>query len=183
MRCRRCRCACWTPRPAPGQQWSAARRRARSCPSRVAVIRCAAVASSATCKCCRAAGHDTTWLQGCLVAASCLCGSACLVLWLACSPKHACPHSPQGCLVGSKLFVFGGEDVMRRPLGELLVLDLATWRWSRPETSGASGAAMHLSWVVVLHRGTAGQAAGAAPGHLAVEPPRDQRCACFAAPC
>ena len=39
--------------------------------------------------------------------------------------------------MGSKLFVFGGEDVVRRPLGELLVLDLATWRWSRPETSGA----------------------------------------------
>lgn len=45
--------------------------------------------------------------------------------------------SLQGLLVGSRLFVFGGEDVMRRPLGELLVLDLATWRWSRPETSGA----------------------------------------------
>jgi hypothetical protein len=42
----------------------------------------------------------------------------------------------QGCLVGSRLFIFGGEDAMRRPLGELLVLDLATWQWSRPETSG-----------------------------------------------
>ena len=38
--------------------------------------------------------------------------------------------------MGSKLFIFGGEDMMRRPLGELLVLDLATWQWSRPEASG-----------------------------------------------
>ncbi|PRW20510.1 acyl- -binding domain-containing 4 [Chlorella sorokiniana] len=51
-------------------------------------------------------------------------------------PKPRGGHS--GVLVGSRLFVFGGEDVMRRPLGELLVLDLATWRWSRPETSGTA---------------------------------------------
>ncbi|KAI7839120.1 hypothetical protein COHA_007124 [Chlorella ohadii] len=51
-------------------------------------------------------------------------------------PKPRGGHS--GLLVGSRLFVFGGEDVMRRPLGELLVLDLATWRWSRPETSGTA---------------------------------------------
>lgn len=49
-------------------------------------------------------------------------------------PRPRGGHS--GCLVGSRLYLFGGEDVMRRPLGELLVLDLATWQWSRPETSG-----------------------------------------------
>ncbi|PSC67948.1 acyl-binding domain-containing 4-like isoform X1 isoform A [Micractinium conductrix] len=49
-------------------------------------------------------------------------------------PRPRGGHS--GVLVGSKLFIFGGEDMMRRPLGELLVLDLATWQWSRPEASG-----------------------------------------------
>ncbi len=63
-----------------------------------------------------------------------------------CVPKTflALSASLQGLLVGSRLFVFGGEDVMRRPLGELLVLDLATWRWSRPETSGAL-------WICIEH--------------------------------
>ncbi|KAL4424739.1 hypothetical protein ABPG77_000082 [Micractinium sp. CCAP 211/92] len=49
-------------------------------------------------------------------------------------PRPRGGHS--GCLLGSKLFIFGGEDVMRRPLGELLVLDLETMQWSRPETQG-----------------------------------------------
>ena len=38
--------------------------------------------------------------------------------------------------MGSRLFIFGGEDVLRRPLGELLVLDLNTMTWSKPETQG-----------------------------------------------
>ncbi|KAL4422567.1 hypothetical protein ABPG75_008764 [Micractinium tetrahymenae] len=49
-------------------------------------------------------------------------------------PRPRGGHS--GCLVGSKLFIFGGEDVLRRPLGELLVLNLETMQWSRPETHG-----------------------------------------------
>ena len=51
------------------------------------------------------------------------------------APLAGCPL--QGVMVGSRLFVFGGEDVLRRPLGELLVLDMQTMQWSRPETTGA----------------------------------------------
>ena len=39
-------------------------------------------------------------------------------------------------LVGSKLYVFGGEDVMRRPLGDLWALDLESWSWLAPEAGG-----------------------------------------------
>jgi hypothetical protein len=72
---------------------------------------------------------------------TCVCRFACSLT--ACLPDLYPLHLPlsfpglQGCLIGSRLFIFGGEDAMRRPLGELLVLDLATWQWSRPETSGA----------------------------------------------
>lgn len=45
----------------------------------------------------------------------------------------------QGVLRGSHLFLFGGEDVMRRPLGQLLQLDLDTLQWSAPDTSGVRG--------------------------------------------
>jgi hypothetical protein len=35
----------------------------------------------------------------------------------------------QACLVGRSLYVFGGEDVQRRPLGDVGVLDLDTMNW------------------------------------------------------
>jgi hypothetical protein len=42
----------------------------------------------------------------------------------------------QGVLRGSRLYLFGGEDGMRRPLAQLLCLDLAAMTWSAPETTG-----------------------------------------------
>jgi hypothetical protein len=35
----------------------------------------------------------------------------------------------QACLVGRLLYVFGGEDVQRRPLADVSVLDLDTLTW------------------------------------------------------
>ncbi|KAI3430306.1 hypothetical protein D9Q98_004902 [Chlorella vulgaris] len=49
-------------------------------------------------------------------------------------PRPRGGHS--GVLLGSKLYIFGGEDVLRRPLAELVCLDLDTMQWSVPETAG-----------------------------------------------
>ena len=40
--------------------------------------------------------------------------------------------------VGSKVYVFGGEDAKRKPLDELWTLDASTMEWDKPETSGLS---------------------------------------------
>lgn len=128
-----CQCGCWTPLRAHGPQCSAARLRERSCPSRAAAIRCALDG-------CRAGAVALPWrlLPCCCLPAArrCLHGRCTASL-----PRHVCARrlALQGVLVGSRLFLFGGEDVMRRPLGELLVLDLQTWHWSRPESSGERG--------------------------------------------
>ena len=45
----------------------------------------------------------------------------------------------QATLVGSRVFVFGGEDARRRSLGDLLVLDLQSMEWSSPKTTGVCG--------------------------------------------
>ena len=42
----------------------------------------------------------------------------------------------QGTLVGSKVYLFGGEDTARRPQGDLFVLDLADMEWQSPEATG-----------------------------------------------
>jgi len=42
----------------------------------------------------------------------------------------------QGTLVGSKVYLFGGEDAARRPQGDLFVLDLADMEWQSPEVTG-----------------------------------------------
>lgn len=42
----------------------------------------------------------------------------------------------QGTLVGNKVYLFGGEDVARRPQGDLFVLDLADLEWQAPEVTG-----------------------------------------------
>lgn len=42
----------------------------------------------------------------------------------------------QATLVGQRVWVFGGEDSLRRPLGDLHVLDLATMEWGVPATTG-----------------------------------------------
>ena len=47
----------------------------------------------------------------------------------------------QVTLVGSSVFIFGGEDSSRRPIGDLLVLDLAAMAWVRPDTTGLPPAA------------------------------------------
>lgn len=41
-------------------------------------------------------------------------------------------------LIGSRLFIFGGEDVKRRSLNELWVLDLPTMTWTQPATAGTT---------------------------------------------
>lgn len=42
----------------------------------------------------------------------------------------------QGTLVGSKVYLFGGEDAARRPQADLYVLDLADKEWQQPEATG-----------------------------------------------
>ena len=42
----------------------------------------------------------------------------------------------QATLVGGRVFVFGGEDASRRPLGELHVLDPAACSWQPVTTTG-----------------------------------------------
>ncbi len=42
----------------------------------------------------------------------------------------------QGTLLGSRLFLFGGEDVTRRPQATLYVLDLADMEWQTVEATG-----------------------------------------------
>lgn len=39
-------------------------------------------------------------------------------------------------LIGKRVYIFGGEDVLRRPLGDLWALDLDTLSWIKPETTG-----------------------------------------------
>lgn len=43
-------------------------------------------------------------------------------------------------IIGSKVYVFGGEDARRKPLSELWTLDLSTLEWHRPETTGPAPA-------------------------------------------
>jgi hypothetical protein len=43
--------------------------------------------------------------------------------------------------VGSKVYMFGGEDTARRVLGELWVLDLESYTWSQAEVTGTPPAA------------------------------------------
>lgn len=52
------------------------------------------------------------------------------------SLAHARPSLLQATLIGDRVYVFGGEDVLRRPMGQLLVLDLPSRTWSYPEFSG-----------------------------------------------
>ncbi|KAL0028321.1 hypothetical protein WJX79_010343 [Trebouxia sp. C0005] len=59
--------------------------------------------------------------------------------WSIMSPAGNAPpqrggHS--GTLVGSKVYLFGGEDAARRPQGDLFVLDLADMEWQSPEVTG-----------------------------------------------
>ncbi|GMH36106.1 hypothetical protein BSKO_03974 [Bryopsis sp. KO-2023] len=59
--------------------------------------------------------------------------------WSILEPSGPAPTSRGGhtaTLFGSKLFVFGGEDLARRPLGDLNILDLETMSWSQPEMHG-----------------------------------------------
>lgn len=50
------------------------------------------------------------------------------------TPPQRGGHS--GTLVGSKVYLFGGEDTARRPQGDLFVLDLADMEWQSPEATG-----------------------------------------------
>ena len=46
-------------------------------------------------------------------------------------------HVSQGTLIGSKVYLFGGEDAARRPQADLFVLDLADKEWQTTQTTGA----------------------------------------------
>ncbi|CAL8471826.1 g11368 [Coccomyxa elongata] len=52
-----------------------------------------------------------------------------------------CRGGHSATLVGGNVYIFGGEDSSRRPMGELLVLDLVSMAWVRPDTSGLPPAA------------------------------------------
>ena len=69
------------------------------------------------------------------------CGSAlglgCTIQYQRGMPISRCTVvALQGTLVGNKVYLFGGEDVARRPHGDLFVLDLADMEWQLPEVSG-----------------------------------------------
>lgn len=40
-------------------------------------------------------------------------------------------------MVGKRVYLFGGEDVMRRPLGDMWALDLEAMAWVKPDVKGA----------------------------------------------
>ncbi len=54
----------------------------------------------------------------------------------------------QGTLVGSKVYLFGGEDAARRPQGDLFVLDLADMEWQSPEVTGEYCTGSHQAAVM-----------------------------------
>ena len=47
----------------------------------------------------------------------------------------------QATVVNGSLYIFGGEDSSRRPVGELRVLDLASMTWREVQTTGRAPAA------------------------------------------
>ncbi len=57
---------------------------------------------------------------------------------------------PQATLLGSKVWVFAGEDAGRKALGDVHVLDLDTLTWSSPEVGAAA------AWVPWAVAGAAG---------------------------
>ncbi|EIE23784.1 galactose oxidase [Coccomyxa subellipsoidea C-169] len=64
--------------------------------------------------------------------------------WALLEPSGAPPTSRGGhsaTIIGSSVFIFGGEDSSRRPLGELVILDLAAMAWVRADTTGLPPAA------------------------------------------
>lgn len=65
-------------------------------------------------------------------------------------PTQRGSHS--GVIIGSKLYVFGGEDPNRKPLDELWTLDLTTWTWDKPTVSG-DPPCPRSSHTAVTHRG------------------------------
>lgn len=44
-------------------------------------------------------------------------------------------------MVGDKIYIFGGEDIARRPLGDLHILDLEKLEWIQPEVKGKAPSA------------------------------------------
>ncbi len=70
---------------------------------------------------------------------------ACIQRELLTHSALACEHEfcaqLQATIIGSSVFIFGGEDSSRRPLGELVILDLAAMAWVRPDTTGLPPAA------------------------------------------
>lgn len=55
----------------------------------------------------------------------------------------------QGTLVGSKVYLFGGEDAARRPQGDLSVLDLADMQWQSPEVTGTHTTHVRCTYLCV----------------------------------
>ena len=50
--------------------------------------------------------------------------------------RVSCQGAAQATKIGSKIYVFAGEDAARRPTADLFVLDMADSSWSRGEASG-----------------------------------------------
>ena len=57
----------------------------------------------------------------------------------------------QGTLIGSKVYLFGGEDAARRPQGDLFVLDLADKEWLALQTTGVQLLLINMQTVHYPH--------------------------------
>lgn len=68
---------------------------------------------------------------------------SCSPLSIKCNLFSACtclipPLFPQATLIGSRIFIFGGEDFARRPQSDLYILDMADTAWRTPESLNPS---------------------------------------------
>ena len=113
------RCTCWTPSRWSGRAWpQRGPRRARA-----AAIRCGAASA-------------------CILPAQLLRRVGALLPL--CTTTQAIGSDSatraQATLIGGRLFVFGGEDSARRPLGDLHVLDLPSMAWAEVAVPGKAQA-------------------------------------------
>jgi hypothetical protein len=62
-----------------------------------------------------------------------------------------CVPVVQSSLVGSKLYIFGGEDASRRALGDLHILNLPTMTWERTSDAapGNANEVIHLHFCML----------------------------------
>ncbi|KAK9814161.1 hypothetical protein WJX72_001384 [[Myrmecia] bisecta] len=63
------------------------------------------------------------------------------MVWSVLTPRGTAPPSRgghTGTLIGNKVYILGGEDIARRPQGNLFILDLAEMAWMTAETRGVA---------------------------------------------